>query len=135
MFFKICIEGELDAMTQVNGSFTVTVAPGTPPPPVLTMTPPGGNLPGETQGTADGPPGDVVCTVSGGQGPYQFAVTAGSLPPGMQLFSTTNADGSETITIAGTPTQSGAFSFTLTVTDAAANTASLKATVSPKKVG
>lgn len=107
-------------MTTVNGSFTVTVAPAAQ---ALTMTPQGGNLPQETQGTAD--QGDVVCVVSGGTAPYTFQLTGGSLPPGMSLASTTNADGSETITIEGTPTQSGAFSFALSVTDSAGATASV----------
>lgn len=117
-------------MNTVTGNFTVTVAPTTPPPNPLVMTPQGGNLPGETQGTAD--QGDVVCIVSGGTSPYTFAVQGGSLPPGMSLAETPNADGSSTVTIEGTPTQSGAFSFALTVTDAAGATASVsvKKTVS-----
>jgi len=106
-------------MAQVLGSFSVIVNPGSVP---LTMTPQGGNLPDETQGTADA--GDLVCVVSGGQLPYTFAVTQGSLPPGMQLVGSTNPDGSETVSISGTPTQSGAFSFELTVTDAAGAQAS-----------
>lgn len=48
-------------------------------------------------------------TASGGTAPYTFAVTAGMLPSGMQLAS----DGK----LQGTPTQSGPFSFTVTVTD------------------
>jgi len=109
-------------MSQQSASFTVTVQPGTPPPPPLTLTPNGGNLPDETVGVAD--QGDVVCVVSGGTAPYSFSISAGSKPPGMDLVSTQNPDGSETITIEGTPTQSGAYSFVLTVTDSAGTSSS-----------
>ena len=46
---------------------------------------------------------------TGGTAPYSYAVTAGLLPSGMQLTS----DGK----LQGVPTQTGAFSFTVTVTD------------------
>src|SRR6185437_261987 len=54
---------------------------------------------------------------TGGTPPYSYALTAGSLPPGITLQS----DG----TISGTPTTPGASSFTATVTDSASATASL----------
>lgn len=47
---------------------------------------------------------------SGGTGPYTFAVTSGSLPPGLGL----SAGG----TISGTPTLRGSYSFDVTATDA-----------------
>ena len=56
-------------------------------------------------------------TASGGTAPYTFAVTAGSLPPGMTL----GAGG----LLSGTPSASGPFSFTITATDAASCTGSL----------
>lgn len=105
----------------ITGNFTVTVQPSTPPPSPLAMDPQGGNLPAETVGVSVN---DPVCKVSGGQAPYNFSVDAGTLPPGLQLVSEVLADGSEQISVQGTPTQSGAFSFTLTVTDAAGATAS-----------
>ena len=49
--------------------------------------------------------------LSGGIGPFSAAVSAGSLPPGLHLAST------PPISITGTPTARGTFSFTLTVTD------------------
>jgi hypothetical protein len=47
--------------------------------------------------------------VSGGIAPYSFAMTQGSLPPGIQLASTG--------LFAGTPTSAGMFSFTVEVCD------------------
>jgi MBG domain (YGX type) len=47
--------------------------------------------------------------VIGGIPPYTFAVTAGSLPPGMSL--------STSGTISGTPTAAGSYSFTVNATD------------------
>jgi hypothetical protein len=113
----IIIEGENFMCPSVTASFTVTVKPTAPPPSPLTIEPNGGNLAEETQGTADN--GDKVCVISGGTPPYQLSVNQGSLPPGMQLSSEQNADGSLAVFIEGTPTQSGAFSFGLTVTDSA----------------
>jgi hypothetical protein len=110
--FKICIEGELDNMQQV-ATFTVTVSAAQQG---LTLTPDGGALPAETVGVAVN---DPVTTISGGTPPYTFAITAGAPPDGTQLFSTDNPDGSETLTIEGTPTTAGDDSFDVTVTDAA----------------
>ena len=50
---------------------------------------------------------------AGGQTPYTWAVSAGALPPGLNL------NGSQ---IAGTPSTSGTFAFTIRLTDAAART-------------
>jgi len=46
----------------------------------------------------------------GGEEPYSYAITAGSLPEGMVLTGAA---------LEGTPTQSGSFTFTVTVTDSA----------------
>jgi hypothetical protein len=48
---------------------------------------------------------------SGGTGPYTFSVSAGSLPTGLSLTSSSGL-------ISGTPSASGAFSFTIQATDA-----------------
>ena len=72
-------------------------------PPTISLAPV--TLPDGTVGTS------LVRTITaaGGTGPYQFAVTAGALPPGLTLASTG--------TLSGTPTAGGTFSFTLTATD------------------
>src|SRR5207244_2764666 len=55
--------------------------------------------------------------VTGDTAPYIWSITAGSLPSGLALSSTTGA-------IGGTPTSPGSFTFTVQVTDSAAATAS-----------
>jgi hypothetical protein len=57
-----------------------------------------------------GDPVNVTFMASGGEGPYTYAVTAGSLPPGLSLNGSTGE-------ISGTPTTPGAYSFDITVTD------------------
>lgn len=58
----------------------------------------------------------ATLAATGGQSPYTFAVTTGSLPTGLTLNSATGA-------ISGTPTAAGTFNFTITVTDSATNVA------------
>lgn len=59
---------------------------------------------------------DATLSVSGGASPYTFAVTSGSLPPGLTLDANTGE-------ISGTTANSGNFQFTITATDAAGCTA------------
>ena len=54
-------------------------------------------------------------TGSGGTGSYTFAVTAGQLPPGLQL--TQASSPSATATLEGTPAALGDYAFTITATD------------------
>jgi hypothetical protein len=75
-----------------NGGITIVVTPAT-----------------LASGTVSLPYPAVVLAASGGLSPYTFAVTAGALPPGMTLA----PDG----TLSGTPSQVGAFAFTVTATD------------------
>ena len=72
--------------------------------PTFTMTP-GGALTGGAAGTAY----NTTLTQTGALGAPSFAVTAGALPPGLTL----SAGG----TISGTPTATGTFNFTVTVSD------------------
>lgn len=62
-------------------------------------------LPNGTVGTAN----SQTITASGGTAPYRFAVTSGSLPPGLTL--------SQVGVLSGMPTTAGTFSFTVTATD------------------
>ncbi|WP_374442808.1 choice-of-anchor J domain-containing protein [Epilithonimonas sp.] len=73
--------------------------------PAFTMTP-GGAL---TAGAA-GSPYSKTLTQTGALGTPSFAITAGTLPPGLTLSSSG--------TISGTPTATGTFNFTATVADA-----------------
>ncbi len=59
--------------------------------------------------------------VANGVGPYTFAVTAGALPPGLTLNTTTG-------TITGKPTAAGAYGFTIQVTDKGASNATATST-------
>lgn len=65
-----------------------------------------GTFPGGTTNQAY----NAVLTVSGGSTPYQFAIKAGSLPPGLSLNSATGS-------VSGTPTAAGAYAFQVGVTD------------------
>ncbi len=60
-------------------------------------------------------PGDSL-SASGGNPPYTWSISAGSLPPGLSLAASTGM-------ISGTPTQTGTFNFTAQVTDSTAQTA------------
>jgi hypothetical protein len=120
--FKLILEGE--TMTQETVNVSITVNPATKPflvvdaagNPVLD----GGSvtLSAETVGVAD--PGQTVVVLSGGVPPYTVALAAGAtIPAGDQLNSTVNADGSETVTLSGTPTTAGAAAFGLVLSDSA----------------
>ena len=66
-----------------------------------------GNLPAAYVGTAY----NGTVTVTGGTAPYTFSISAGSLPSGLAVASSTG-------TISGTPSKTGVSSFTMQVTDA-----------------
>jgi hypothetical protein len=76
--------------------------------PVITVNP--ATLPAGVVGVIYG---QVVSAV-GGTAPYTFAVSSGTLPPGLTL-STGNTT---SVVISGTPTVAGTFTFTITATDA-----------------
>jgi hypothetical protein len=71
-----------------------------------------GSLPEGQQGDTY----SAVFAASGGATPYRWSISAGTPPPGLAL----NGSGDFT----GLPTAAGTYSFTVTVTDAAASTAS-----------
>jgi hypothetical protein len=123
--FKLILEGELTmADPQIN--FTITVNPVAS---ALTVLDGNGNvltdgstvaLKADTVGTPD--PGQVLFTVKSGVAPYNYVLASGSLPPGLQPSAVTNQDGSETVSLTGTPTAQGASAFSLIVTDSASPT-------------
>lgn len=53
-----------------------------------------------------------TCTVAGGTSPYTFVLPTNGVPAGLNF-----APGSNSITISGTPTQTGSYNFTITVQD------------------
>jgi hypothetical protein len=66
-----------------------------------------------------GEPYVAVIDAEFGITPYTFTVTQGSLPPGLDMFGY-GSDGM--VDISGTPTQSGDFSFSISVTDSSSPT-------------
>ncbi len=92
-----------------KGSATVSVSPASTKGLSITTT----SLPSATTGTAY----SATLAASGGKTPYQWSTSAGTLPPGLQLNTSTG-------TISGTPSQSGTFQFTAQVKDASSQTAS-----------
>ena len=96
-----------DGITTATQGFSITINPPPPPPPSIT--------------TPTVPPGEATAPYSttlaemGGTGPnFTWALASGSLPTGVGLASTG--------VISGTPTQTGSFPFTVTVTDSASMT-------------
>jgi FtsP/CotA-like multicopper oxidase with cupredoxin domain len=81
-------------------AYSLTIAAG---PLVITTTSP---LPGGTTGTVY----SRTIGVKGGSIPYTWSVSAGSLPPGLTLNTSTGV-------ISGTPNTPGSFNFTIRVTD------------------
>jgi hypothetical protein len=109
--------GTLSGTTTVIGTFNFTITARdagnftglrayslTIVAPTIVVAPP--TLPNGTVGVAY----SQTFTGSGGNGPYSYALTAGTLPAGMTL----NSAG----TLAGTPTAGGTFNFTIRATDA-----------------
>jgi hypothetical protein len=88
------------ASVTVSKAFAVTVSPG------VTVTSPA-ILPNATAGVAY----TFTLVAAGGQAPYAWRMTNGALPDGLSLSGASGA-------IAGTPTATGTFNFTLEVADA-----------------
>ncbi|MBX3717350.1 MAG: putative Ig domain-containing protein [Burkholderiales bacterium] len=93
------------------------VTPGAPVSVTVSPASPAGG----TVGTAY----SQAFTAGGGTAPYAYAVTAGSLPPGLALA----ANG----TLSGTPSAAGSFSFTVRATDANAQAGTVAASLAIAK--
>ena len=105
-----------------NGQITAVTSSGRAGAATIQVTTPGGlavlesgftfvevTVPGLTAQARIGQAYDQRFTATGGRGPYSYAVTAGRLPAGLSL----GTDGR----VSGTPTEAGAFTFTVTGTD------------------
>eukprot|EP01132_Coremiostelium_polycephalum_P017961 gene17961-21447_t len=79
-------------------------------------------LPGGTYNTAYS---QTLTIASGGQAPYTYSVTPGTLPTGLSL--------STTGVISGTPTAAGTFNFTVSVTGACVSSGSLSTSITIAK--
>ncbi|MDR3003531.1 MAG: putative Ig domain-containing protein, partial [Acidovorax sp.] len=86
--------------SNAGGSSSAATVSITVTAPTLSLAP--ASLPAAIAGTAY----NETLTSSGGQAPYTYAVSAGSLPAGLTLNAATGQ-------ITGTPTASGSFSFTI----------------------
>jgi len=111
--------GALRTGAQAGPSFVIAVkttmfpqhatsGPGSLPVPAAKV------LAGGTTGTAYS---ETIDQTQGGVSPYTYAVTAGSLPTGTSLNTSTGV-------ISGTPTVAGTYDFTITVTDTNGSTGS-----------
>jgi hypothetical protein len=96
--FSFTVKVTDSASLSATADLTLTVIPA----PSLSNPPP-------PQGWTNTVYSDTL-TVSGGQAPYAWTVSSGSLPAGISL----SADG----VLTGTPTATGTFAFTVQVTDA-----------------
>jgi hypothetical protein len=99
-----------DSLAQAaTATFTVTIATAI----TITTTSP---LPAGVTGTDYGPGGaGVTLAASGGTSPYRWALTAGAMPPGINLDTGAGV-------IAGQPLAAGTYAFTITATDSLAAT-------------
>ncbi|WP_047304919.1 autotransporter domain-containing protein [Pseudomonas fluorescens] len=97
--------------TNTSGTSSPATVTITVTPPTLAITPP--TLPDGTQGTSY----SQSVSASGGTTPYTYAITAGSLPTGLSLNTSSGV-------ISGTPSGTGTFNLTVTATDANSATGS-----------
>lgn len=85
-----------------------------------------GDTPNGTVGVAYGAEGDgSFILASGGDPPYTFTQTGGTLPPGLTL----TASGANAGLISGTPTAAGKFIFTILITDSSGGTDTITCTI------
>ena len=95
----------------------------------LGIDPPGPDLP-DWDPIAVDIPGSQTFTPSGGTSPYGWCLVSGSIPPGLTLRNPSSQDilacsstrAGATITLSGTPTQPGVYSFTIRLSDSGGET-------------
>jgi len=112
-FFTVQVDDGIDTATQ---EFSITI--NGPDPVVIT-------LPGPV--AREGTVGEFYFQnlfASGGSPPYDWSITGGQLPPGLELVSAQNGN-----RIEGTPTTAGTFVFTLTVMDQLGQTTSQETSI------
>lgn len=102
------------AKNNASKAFSLAITSNSPTLSITTVTP----LPGATQGAAY----SQSLTASGGKPPYTWSITTGALPTGLTL------NGSSGV-ISGTPTTTGAFAFSVHVSDSASATADQQSTI------
>ncbi|HUA15068.1 MAG TPA: Ig domain-containing protein [Verrucomicrobiae bacterium] len=111
--FSFTVMAADSASHTATRQLTLSIAPQQNPLAIQTSS-----LPDATAGTAY--VGTLAAT--GGQAPYQWTVTAGTLPQGIQLEASNG-------TISGTTNLYGSFSFTVSATDSSSHTASRQLTL------
>jgi len=99
--FQLQVVDDANQTTTANYQLQINSATG-----AIVIAP--ATLPGATSGTAY----SVTLTATSGTAPFTWAST-GTFPPGVSLGTFT----SKTNSVSGTPTVSGAYTFTVTVTD------------------
>jgi hypothetical protein len=116
-FTVLLTDSQTPSATLSSGTLRIIVDPaGSPPPP-----PPPGTNPLTISSTGDLSGGTVgkgysqTLLATGGAMPYTWALSSGTLPPGLTLDSTTGV-------ISGKPNTGGSFTFTVSVTDATPTT-------------
>jgi hypothetical protein len=108
--FPITVQVTDSAVSRATANYSLQIVSG-----LAIATPP--VLPSATMGA----PYSTTLQAAGGTSPYQWAVTAGSLPGGLSFSGAGQ--------IGGTATSSGAFTFTAQVTDANSNRATKQFTL------
>ncbi len=94
------------SLGSASGVANLTVATTAPVPLTLGCAPPGGPA-------ILGIPYTAICAATGGVAPYSWSIANGSLPVGLSLRAPTNPS----ITIAGSPSVAGNYSYSVQVSD------------------
>lgn len=115
--FPITVSVQDHSNPQQTASHGFTIQINNPAPPTITT----GSLPNGTIGTAY----NQTIQATGGLSPYTWSVSAGTLPAGLSLGSSTN----NSVTISGTPAAAASSTFTIQIMDAASQTGTQAYTV------